>query len=89
MRRKLCEVSDINEIYKMLDSSNIGNIATLGVDGYPYITPVNFVRVKDCIYFHCALKGEKLDNIEENNNVCFEVAIPLGLFMIKKRGFCE
>jgi nitroimidazol reductase NimA-like FMN-containing flavoprotein (pyridoxamine 5'-phosphate oxidase superfamily) len=52
-------------------------LATLGADGFPYITPVNYVYTNDCIYFHCALKGEKLDNIARDNRVCFQVDIPL------------
>ena len=78
MRRKLLEITDKDEINKIIDSTNIGNLATIGCDGYPYITPVNFVRVNDCIYFHCALKGEKLNNIAVNSKVCFEIDIPLG-----------
>jgi hypothetical protein len=52
-------------------------MATIGRDGYPYVTPVNFVYDQGCIYFHCALKGEKLDNIARESRVCFEVDIPM------------
>ena len=52
-------------------------MATVGSDCYPYVTPVNFVYDQGCIYFHCALKGEKLDNIARDARVCFEVDIPL------------
>ncbi len=52
-------------------------MATTGADGYPYITPVNYVHTNGCIYFHCAHKGEKLDNIARDDRVCFEVDIPL------------
>ena len=52
-------------------------MATIGSDGYPYITPVNFVYHREHIYFHCAPMGEKLDNIARNPHVCFEVDVPL------------
>lgn len=52
-------------------------MATNGADGYPYITPVNFVNHEGNIYFHCASKGEKLDNLERDPKVCFEIDIPL------------
>ena len=52
-------------------------MATIGADGYPYITPVNYVYHEDCIYFHCAGSGEKLDNLKRDPRVCFEVDIPL------------
>jgi nitroimidazol reductase NimA-like FMN-containing flavoprotein (pyridoxamine 5'-phosphate oxidase superfamily) len=62
---------------RILDSVNIGRMATIGADGYPYITPVNFVFYQGCIFFHSALKGEKLDNLERDPRVCFEVDVPL------------
>jgi nitroimidazol reductase NimA-like FMN-containing flavoprotein (pyridoxamine 5'-phosphate oxidase superfamily) len=52
-------------------------MASVGSDGYPYITPVNYVYFKGSIYFHCARAGEKLDNISRDPRVCFEVDIPL------------
>lgn len=77
MRRKNCEVTDPKEIARILASTHIGRLSTNGSDGYPYITPVNFACYKECIYFHTALKGEKLDNIARDPKVCFEVDVPL------------
>jgi len=77
MRRKHSEISDPREIQRILSSTNIGRLATNGGDGYPYITPVNFVSFEGNIYFHCAPKGEKLDNITRDPRVCFEVDVPL------------
>ncbi len=77
MRRKQCEITDKTEIDKILASTRIGRLATIGQDGYPYITPVNYVLLQETIFFHCSLQGEKLDNIKRNARVCFEVDIPL------------
>ena len=77
MRRKHSEITAPEKIKKTLSSVNIGRLATNGADGYPYITPVNFVFYQDNIYFHCAPEGEKLDNIERDPKVCFQVDIPL------------
>jgi len=77
MRRKHSEITDPEKIKKTLSSVNIGRLATNGADGYPYITPVNFVFYQGNIYFHCAIEGEKLDNIDRNPHVCFQVDIPL------------
>ena len=77
MRRSRSEVTDPFEIERILGSTNIGRLATLGGDGYPYITPVNFVFHQGCVYFHCAPRGEKLDNIRRVPRVCFEVDVPL------------
>jgi len=77
MRRKHSEVTDPKEIERILALTNIGRMATIGQDGYPYITPVNFVSLEGNIYFHCAPKGEKLDNLMREPRVCFEVDVPL------------
>ena len=77
MRRKQSEITNPSELARILDAATIGRMATIGSDGYPYVTPVNFVYDQGCIYFHCALKGEKLDNIAHDARVCFEVDIPL------------
>jgi uncharacterized protein len=77
MRRKHCEITDPQEIERILSTTTVGRLATNGADGYPYITPVNFVYHQGYIYFHCASKGEKLDNLMRDPKVCFEVDIPL------------
>jgi nitroimidazol reductase NimA-like FMN-containing flavoprotein (pyridoxamine 5'-phosphate oxidase superfamily) len=77
MRRNHSEISDPNEIQRILSLTNIGRLATSGQDGYPYVTPVNFVSLNGNIYFHCAPKGEKLDNLTRDPRVCFEVDVPL------------
>lgn len=77
MRRAQSEIKNHRQIKDILTEVKIGRMATIGVDGFPYITPVNFVYHKDKIYFHCAHKGEKMDNINRDKKVCFEVDIPL------------
>jgi hypothetical protein len=77
MRRKQSEITDKSAIEAILQRARIGRLATLGADGYPYITPVNYVYWQESVYFHCALVGEKLDNIRRHGKVCFEVDIPL------------
>jgi nitroimidazol reductase NimA-like FMN-containing flavoprotein (pyridoxamine 5'-phosphate oxidase superfamily) len=77
MRRNQSEVKEPREIERILSSTHIGRLATTGADGYPYVTPVNFVWHDGKVYFHCALEGEKLDNIARDPRVCFEVDIPL------------
>ena len=77
MRRNHSEVTDPKEIERILSLTNIGRLATAGQDGYPYITPVNYVSLEGKIYFHCAPKGEKLNNLMREPRVCFEVDVPL------------
>ncbi|MDR3560425.1 MAG: pyridoxamine 5'-phosphate oxidase family protein [Negativicutes bacterium] len=51
-----------------------GRLATVDPDGQPYITPLNYIVHQDKIYFHCAVKGHKMDNIAADSRVCFEVS---------------
>jgi uncharacterized protein len=77
MKRVQCEITDRTAIDAILRRGTIGRLATLGGDGYPYVTPVNYVYLDGSIYFHCARAGEKLDNIRRDPRVCFTVDIPL------------
>ena len=76
MRRAKCEIIDQKEMIEILKGTSIGRLATLDSEGYPYITPVNFVYYQDCVYFHSGTKGEKIDNLARNPRVCFEVDLP-------------
>ena len=77
MRRSQCEVKNPEEIVAILKRCTIGRLATLGADGFPYITPVNYVYWQESVYFHCSHRGEKMENIRRDSRVCFEVDIPL------------
>ena len=45
-------------------------LATVNPDGTPYCIPISPVVMDGMIYFHCALEGQKLDNIRANSAVC-------------------
>jgi nitroimidazol reductase NimA-like FMN-containing flavoprotein (pyridoxamine 5'-phosphate oxidase superfamily) len=56
---------------EILASGEEGVLATMGDDGYPYATPLNYAYQEGCLYFHCAPAGHKLDNIRHNPKVSF------------------
>ena len=58
---------------EFLTTETEGRLATCDRGGQPYITPINYLFHDEKIYIHCKLTGRKLDNIAENNRVCFEV----------------
>lgn len=78
MHQKKYEITNRLEIEEILHSNRVGRLATIGLDGYPYITPLNYVFWLGKVYMHCALQGERLDNINKNSRVGFEVDEPLG-----------
>lgn len=45
------------EIDSVLSNAQVGRIATLNENGYPYIVPVHFIIIKEKIYIHGLIKG--------------------------------
>lgn len=70
IRRSDREIT-IHEARVILDCAKYGVLSTVGKDGQPYGVPLSYVYKNDGIYFHCALTGHKLDNIEYNAKVSF------------------
>lgn len=61
----------------LLSRCQVGRLGTVGADGRARIKPVNFVAIENRIYFHTALRGEKIDDIKRDKRVCFEVDLPI------------
>jgi nitroimidazol reductase NimA-like FMN-containing flavoprotein (pyridoxamine 5'-phosphate oxidase superfamily) len=59
---------------EFLAAGTEGRLATCDRAGQPYITPLNYLYRNGKLYFHCKLTGRKLDNLVQNNRVCFEVS---------------
>lgn len=70
MRRSDREIVK-EEIDEILNNGEYGFLSTISDSGYPYIVPLSFVFDDNFIYFHCAVEGQKLDNIENNDKVSF------------------
>lgn len=70
MRKKERQL-DSAEVKELLTRGEYGVLSTMGQNGYPYGIPVSYVYADDAIYFHCAVEGSKLRNIEANHNVSF------------------
>lgn len=82
-RMKKYQISFL-EIEEILKEQKVGRLATINLNGYPYVTPVHFVYENNCIYIHGLSKGQKIDNIKNNSNVCFEIEEMLGLILDEK-----
>ena len=70
MRRQDRQLSE-PETMDVLTKGIYGVLSMNGV--YPYGVPLSYVYKHNCLYFHCALEGSKLDNIYFNSKVCFTV----------------
>lgn len=76
MRRAEREITDINEIERILNDAKVCRIGL--VDGeFPYIIPMCFGYTLEggelVLYFHSATKGKKMELLKENNNAAFEI----------------
>lgn len=67
------EIKSKEKIREFLNQEHVGRIATIDKNGYPQIIPMNFVFLDDVIYMHSHTKGEKLENVSQNEKVGFEV----------------
>lgn len=64
-------VLDDKETIEIIIKGSFGVLSTIGEDGYPYGVPLNYTYFDNCICFHCAQKGHKIENIDFNNKVSF------------------
>jgi nitroimidazol reductase NimA-like FMN-containing flavoprotein (pyridoxamine 5'-phosphate oxidase superfamily) len=74
MRREEFSVMDEQELEPFLQEMTFGYLSTMGEDGWPTITPLNFVYAKGSIYFHGSKIGEKMRNMKIRSKVSFAVA---------------
>lgn len=83
---KKLEIQSKQNIINFLNNQAVGRLATIDINGFPQVIPMNFVYVQaekfrdnsyllkeDSIYMHSYRFGEKIDNIKRNSNTGFEV----------------
>jgi nitroimidazol reductase NimA-like FMN-containing flavoprotein (pyridoxamine 5'-phosphate oxidase superfamily) len=74
MRRKDKEITDIKQSEDILCRGRFCHLAMASGDD-PYIVTVNYGYKDNCIYFHSAPGGQKLDMIKNNPKVCFMIYV--------------
>ena len=72
MRRKDREIQDRTAIDEIIAQAEVCRLG-LSRDNHPYIVPVSFGYDGNCLYFHSAEKGMKIDYMLANPQVCFEM----------------
>ncbi len=83
MRRHEQEIKDREGIEAIIQRVQVCRIG-LSINDEPYIVPMNFGYESNCLYFHCAGEGKKLDMLRQNSKVCFEMDIDYQ--MVKRAG---
>ncbi len=76
MTRREREVTDINQIIKILDAAKVLHLGLVDGDE-PYVVPMNYGYVMDegklTVYLHGAKRGRKIDVMRANPKVFFEL----------------
>ncbi len=70
LRRKDRAITE-EEAVALLNKAEYGVLSTVSENGKPYGVPLNFCVIDHGIYFHCAVEGQKIDNIKQNKSVSF------------------
>ncbi|MCE5265172.1 MAG: pyridoxamine 5'-phosphate oxidase family protein [Deltaproteobacteria bacterium] len=78
IRRADREIKDAGMIRAIMEEALVCRIGLCGGD-VPYVVPMNYGLGENCLYFHCAVAGRKLDMIRKNSRVCFEMDILRGI----------
>ena len=86
LRRKDKEIIDQSEIKKILKSCRYVTLA-MSFNDKPYLVTLNhgFDEKNNCIYFHCAAEGRKIEILKKNPIVWGQAFIDLGY----QKGECE
>ena len=72
MRRKEKEIKSKSEIELIIKSGQVCRVA-FSLNDKPYIVPLYYGFKDNILYFHSAKQGKKIEIINKNNQVCFEI----------------
>jgi nitroimidazol reductase NimA-like FMN-containing flavoprotein (pyridoxamine 5'-phosphate oxidase superfamily) len=83
VRRKEMEIKDPKILESILRRAAVCRLG-LSENNTPYVVPLNFGYRANCLYFHSAREGRKINIIHKNNRVCFEVEFEAELIQAEK-----
>ena len=76
MTKRERQITDEQQIWSILDTAKILHLG-LAVDNEPYVVPMNYGYTVEngnlILYLHSAVRGKKLDMIQANPRVFFEM----------------
>ncbi|MBD3279046.1 MAG: pyridoxamine 5'-phosphate oxidase family protein [Candidatus Aegiribacteria sp.] len=72
MRLKKLQVTDPEELRRIMEKASVCHLGMCR-SGRPYVVPMCYGYRGDRIYFHCASEGQKLEIMDQNPHVCFQM----------------
>lgn len=79
LRRKDRAVSDRAWIDEVIRAGETMTVAINGTDGWPYAVPLSYGYDGRRLYFHGANAGLKVELLERDPHVCFNIYVPIGV----------
>lgn len=61
---------DLALAQRLLDHCMFASLSVVDAQGLAYCVPISPVRVENRLYFHCALRGRKIDAMRAHPRVC-------------------
>jgi len=80
VRRKDREITDVAALKQVLKTTNYITIA-LCMNNEPYLVSLShgYDEAKNCLYFHCAPEGKKIEYLKVNNKVWGQAMLDYGV----------
>ena len=76
MTKREYKITEPGEIRRILDTAKVLRLG-IAVDNVPHIVPLNYGYTMEdgrlTLYMHSAVKGNKLELLRQNPNICFEL----------------
>ncbi len=79
-RRKDREITDCEELHQVLKNTKYVTVA-LCMENEPYLVSLShgYNEAKNCLYFHCASEGKKLEFLKANSRVWGQALLDFGV----------
>ncbi|MDQ1279374.1 MAG: uncharacterized protein QG670_636 [Thermoproteota archaeon] len=86
IRRKDKEITDVDEIKNILKKTQYVTLA-MCLNNEPYLVTLShgYDQDRNCLYFHCAIEGKKIDILKANNLVWGQALLDKGYI----QGACD
>lgn len=80
VRRKDREITDCEELRQVLKSTKYVTVA-LCMENEPYLVSLShgYDEAKNCLYFHCASEGKKIEFLKANSRVWGQALLDFGV----------
>ncbi len=88
-RRKLTFLKELKEVEPIIKACDVCHVAMVDKNNKPYVLPFNFGYHEGVIYLHSDPKGNKIDILKNNPNVCINFTTDHELFHITEGVACS